>query len=195
MNIQPTQNYNISMQGKWNLNSIKQRLAQKVIDAIPAHTAKDSAKKIEDRNKADNWISRPDVNRGIMGVTALITQPAIDGSNPNVDEETRRISKNKRIAQIIAGAGVGIFCVRGPIYKLITKMTNINSNSKFSTALIPKVYMQEILSNEKFLKNYRSALSMILSLGVMCITNFLLDAPLTVFLTNLLNEKKESKHE
>ena len=45
------------------------------------------------------------------------------------------------------------------------------------------------------MKNSRSALSSALAILAMCITNFVLDAPLTVFLTNKLNEKKEEKHE
>ena len=53
----------------------------------------------------------------------------------------------------------------------------------------------EIAKNEKFLKNHRCALSNWLAITAMCVTNFVLDAPLTVFLTNRLNSKKEDKHE
>lgn len=75
-------------------------------------------------------------------------------------------------------------------------MTNIQGNSRFSKALLPKKYLKEINDNPKFLKNYRSALAMAIALLAMSVTNFVLDAPLTAFLTNYFNEKTEvKKHE
>ena len=187
MNIQPIQNDNISMG--------KRSLGQKIWDAIPQHTQSESAKKLEQWKKIDEFISRPAENRGIMGATALLTQPAIDYYNNKVDEETRRVARNRTIAKIIAGASVGMFVVRGPIYKLITKMTDINGKSRFSKSLLPKKYLTEIGKNEKFLKNYRSALSMAIALVAMCFTNFALDAPLTIFLTNMLNQTTKPKEQ
>lgn len=187
MNIQPIQNDNISMG--------KRSLGQRIWDAIPQHTQSESAKKLEQWKKIDEFISRPAENRGIMGATALLTQPAIDYYNNKVDEETRRVARNRTIAKIIAGASVGMFVVRGPIYKLITKMTDINGKSRFSKSLLPQKYLTEIGKNEKFLKNYRSALSMAIALVAMCFTNFALDAPLTIFLTNMLNQTTEPKEQ
>lgn len=196
MNIQPINN-SISMQGNQNnfWNSLKRRVSQKAVDAVPKHTVKESAKKIEAWEKIDGFMSRPAENRGIMGATALLTQPAIDYHNHKVDEETRRVARNRTIAKVVAGTGVGMFVVRGPIYKAIQSMTNIQGNSKYSKTLLPKKYLKEIADNPKFLKNYRSALAMAIALGAMCITNFVLDAPLTAFLTNYLNEKTEAKDE
>lgn len=196
MNIQPINN-SVSMQGNQNnfWNSIKRRVVQKAIDAVPQHTVKDSAKKIEAWEKIDGFMSRPAENRGIMGATALLTQPAIDSHNHKVDEETRRVSRNRTIAKILAGTGVGMLVVRGPIYRGILAMTDINGNSKFSKALIPKKYLKEISENPKFLKNYRSALAMAIALEAMCVTNFALDAPFTAWLTNWLNEETEVKDE
>ena len=142
MNIQPIQNDNISMG--------KRSLGQRIWDAIPQHTQTESAKKLEQWKKIDEFISRPAENRGIMGATALLTQPAIDYYNNKVDEETRRVARNRTIAKIIAGASVGMFVVRGPIYKLITKMTDTNGKSRFSKSLLPKKYLTEIGKNEKF---------------------------------------------
>ena len=194
MNIQPINN-SITMQGK-PLKSLKDRVVQKAIDAVPEHTVKEAAKKLEKWEHIDSVVSRPAENRGIMGATALLTQPAIDASNHKVDKETRRVSVNRTIAKIIAGTGVGMFVVRGPIYKGILSMTNIKGNSKFSKALLPKKYLKELNDNPKFLKNYRSALAMAIALLAMCVTNFVLDAPLTAMLTNCLNEKtEEKKHE
>lgn len=187
MNIQSIQNDNISMG--------KRSLGQRIWDAIPQHTQSESAKKLEQWKKIDEFISRPAENRGIMGATALLTQPAIDYYNNKVDEETRRVARNRTIAKIIAGASVGMFVVRGPIYKLITKMTDINGKSRFSKSLLPKKYLTEIGKNEKFLKNYRSALSMAIALVAMCFTNFALDAPLTIFLTNMLNQTTKPKEQ
>ena len=196
MNIQPINN-SISMQGNPNnfWNSLKRRVSQKVIDAVPQHTVKESAKKIEAWEQIDGFMSRPAENRAIMGATALLTQPAIDYHNHKVDKETRRVARNRTIAKILAGAGVGIFVVRGPIYKGILNMTNLKGNSKYSKSLIPKVFLNEIEQNPTFLKNYRSTLAMLISLGAMCITNFVLDAPLTVIFTNYLNKKTEAKDE
>ena len=192
MNIQPNQNNNISMQGKrWD--RFTNKIMQKTLDLLPEHTAKELARKLEKWNNFDNWISRPDVNRGVMGATALVTQPFIDASNHKVDEETRKVSICRTIAKIIAGTGVGMFVVRGPLYKAITSMTNINGKSKYSKKLIPKIFLQEMSNNEKFLKNYRSALSMSIALGAMCVTNFVLDAPLTIALTNLFKDKVSEK--
>lgn len=97
-------------------------------------------------------MSRPAENRGIMGATALLTQPAIDASNHKVDKETRRVSVNRTIAKIIAGTGVGMFVVRGPIYKGILSMTNIKGNSKFSKALLPKNILKNSMTIPNFLK-------------------------------------------
>ena len=44
----------------------------------------------------------------------------------------------------------------------------------------------------KLLKNYRSALSTAVAILAMCFTNFAIDAPLTVYLTNKFNDKTAS---
>lgn len=197
MNIQPIQyNNSVAMQGKkdssWN--RLKRRVAQKVLDTLPSHTQKESARGRDEWNKFDNWISKPAQNRALMGLTAIITQPAIDYHNHKVDEETRRVSRNRTIAKIIAGTCVGIL-VRGSAYEAVASMTNVEGKSKLSKKLLPKKFLGEIAKNEKFLKNHRCALSNWLAITAMCVTNFVLDAPLTVFLTNRLNSKKEDKHE
>ena len=47
----------------------------------------------------------------------------------------------------------------------------------------------------KDLNQYKKSLGTILSLGVMVVTNFLLDAPLTKFLTNKFVDRINSKKE
>ncbi len=202
MNIQPINN-NISMQGNpmnpWK--RIKNHVVQGAIDMTPQYTFNESERLMKRLERIDDFISKPMHNRAIMGATALLTQPFIDYNNKNVNEETRKIAFFNRCAVILAGTSVGMFLVRGPVYSAVESMTNVKGESKLSKSLLPKKYMKEILENEKFLKNYRSALSMGISLGLMCITNFYCDAPATIFLTNLFKEKfgsknaKEEKHE
>ena len=201
MYIQPNYN-NISMNGSpsafgknggWK--NFKNRIKQSIIDAIPQSTFKDGAKRVENWKKVDEIMSRPAENRLIMGATAIITQPTIDYYNHRVDKETRTVSRNRTIAKIIAGTCVGIL-VRGSCYNLVSKMTNLEGKSKFSKSLIPKKYISEATANPKLLKNYRTALSTGAAILAMCVTNFVLDAPLTVFLTNKFNAKcgKETKN-
>lgn len=187
MNINPYSDNNISMQGK-NPNWIK-RAGQKLFDMIPSHTSKEGKKSVQNWDKLTYITSDPMWNRGIMGATAILSQPAIDYYNHRVDDETRTVSRNRTISKIIAGTLVGMFVVRGPVYKMVEKMTNIHGNSKYSKWLIPKDYIKELAKNTTHLKNYRSTLAMMIALGAMCITNFVLDAPLTIIFTNLLNEK------
>ena len=175
--------------------NLKSRIKQSIIDVIPSATFKDGGKRVENWKGIDELMSRPAENRLIMGATALLTQPAIDYYNHRVDEETRRVSRNRTVAKIVAGTGVGIL-VRGFCYNVVSKMTDIESESKLSKSLIPKKYLEEAIANPKFLKNYRSALSMGVAILAMCVTNFVLDAPITVFLTNKLNARngKEAKN-
>lgn len=192
MKIQPEYN-NVAMTGKgWSFfkNSIK----QKIIDAVPQATIKDGAKKIERWKSIDEKISKPAENRLIMGATALVTQPVIDYNNHKVDEETRRVSRNRTIAKILAGTGVGII-VRGSCYNLVEKMTDIQGKGKYSTVLLPKneKYLKDFLKDGKLLKYYRSALSTAVAILAMCFTNFAIDAPLTVYLTNKFNAKTDPK--
>ena len=189
MNITPVNsNNNVSMQGNW-WRSLKDKAGQMTINLFREHTAKDSARLREVRNKQNDWMSNPMWNRGIMGATALVTQPAIDYYNHRVDEETRTVSRNRTISKIVAGTLVGMFVVRGPVYKLVEKMTNPIGKSKYSKALIPQKYIEELAKNETYLKNHRATLAMAIALAAMCVTNFVLDAPLTIFFTNFLNEK------
>ncbi len=184
MNIMPTQ-YNVSMTGKkWPWTPTVERVEQKILDVMPERTVQANSRKLEQWKKIDHIISKPAENRAIMGATALLTQPVIDYSNRKVDKETRKISVYRTISKIIACTTVGVFCARGPVYTLVRKMTNLMSTDRFSRALLPKKYIAELASNEKYLSNYRKALATCGSFGVMLFTNFLLDAPWTAKLTN-----------
>ena len=193
MNITPVNFDNVSMQGRpnnpnWFKRQLR-RVGQKFLDMSPSHTTNDDIKKVEKWNKTKEWVSHPMWNRGIMGATALLTQPAIDYYNHRVDDETRTVSRNRTIAKIIAGTLVGMFVVRGPVHKIVEKMTDITGKKRYSRWLLPKQYIQQLKKDSGALVNYRATLAMALALIAMSITNFVLDAPLTIILTNLFNEK------
>ena len=186
MNIQPITN-NVSMQAKpptpKNTEGIVSKIKQKMLDIFPIATFKDDASTLVKRQVRDANMSHPAINRAIMGATAIALQPPIDCFNKSVDEDTRRISVCRTLAKIIAGTTVGIV-VRGSCHKLVEKMTDLTSKGKFSKSLIPKKYLRTFIDNPALLKNYRSALSTGVAILAMCFTNFIIDAPLTVKLTN-----------
>jgi hypothetical protein len=129
-----------------------------------------------------------------MGATALVTQPTIDYYNHKVDKETREVSRLRTISKILAGTAVGIV-VRGSCYRVVEKMTNFKDTSRLGKALLPTKFLNELANDVKLLKNYRNALSTTVAVIAMCITNFLIDAPLTVFLTNHFNDRRLKRKE
>ncbi|MBQ7764092.1 hypothetical protein IJ384_01845 [bacterium] len=191
MYIQPNYN-NVNMYGSKNKPDFWKRFKQKIFDALPDATFNDTKGKADKLNRFSDRISRPAENRLIMGATALLSQPTIDYYNKKVDEDTRTIARNRTLAKIIVGTLVGI-AVRGSSYKLVEKMTNIKGNKAYSKALLPPKYLKQLLDDKVLLDNYRSAISTSLAILAMCYTNFAIDAPLTVFLTNYLNEETKEK--
>ena len=169
-----------------------ERLKQKALNAMPEATLDINSKTLNKMKKYDESLSHPAKNRLIMGVTALTTQPVIDFYNHKVDEDTRVVSRNRTIAKILAGTSVGIV-VRGSCYSLVEKMTDIKGKGRFSKALMPTKHLKELLKEPKLLKNYRSALSTGIAILAMCFTNFAIDAPLTVFLTNHFKARRAEK--
>ena len=196
MYILPVTNnsYSPNFSGKANTKNIFNRALEKIMDAIPNVELKDDISKRELKRKIDETLSKPAQNRLIMGVTALMTQPWIDYCNHRVDEDTRKVARNRTFAKIIAGTLVGM-AVRGSCYNLVEKMTDVSGKGKNSMRLLPKKYIEEFIHDAHKLKNYRNALSTIVAITVMCFTNFLIDAPLTRFLTNKFNAKTEAKKE
>lgn len=203
MNIQNDYDikYNVAMQRKGPIfnkpknpkwQKIKNNIKQKFIDFIPEKTFSEDGNRLEKYDRFDGWLSRPDVNRLIMGATAITTQPVIDYYNHRVDNETRTVSRNRTIAKIVAGTTVGIL-VRGFCYRIVDKMTKTQGTKKINQALLPKNWIEKFKNNPKFLSNYKSTLSTGLALAIMVFTNFLIDAPLTVYFTNKLNAKSAKK--
>ena len=168
------------------------KIKQMILDSAPRITLPDKTQHLEVYQKIENFCSHPANNRLIMGATALITQPTIDANNKKVDEKTRKISTNRTIAKIIAGTTVGMM-VRGGCYKLVNYMTNVKNTSRLSQALIPDKHRKELIKNAEALKKHRNTVSNIIALIVMLGTNFLFDAPATLWLTNKFNEKQAEK--
>lgn len=147
----------------------------------------------EGKNKAIDWIGKnlsSAENRLILGASALMSQPFIDAANKDVDSETRRISVCRTVAKIIAGTATG-YSIRKLCIKTIDAFTRdpakLKEGAKFNklrTCLLPALkYTADELSQ------YKNALGTLLALGVMVFTNFLIDAPLTKFLTNVFAGK------
>ena len=176
MNIQSINNdYNVSMYGVPPKNGAKKfwnKIKQKALNTLPNKTFKDG-------------------ENNVMGASAILTQPVIDYYNHRVDDETRTVSRNRTIAKIVAGTFVGAI-VRGFVHKGVIKMTDINGLTKKSQLLLPKKYINKMKENPVFLKNYQSTISTSLAILIMSLaTNFLLDAPLTMHITNYLNSKSK----
>ena len=136
-------------------------------------------------NKVADWISRPTQNRLIMGGTAIFIQPTIDRHNKHVNEETRETSALRTTAKVLVGTGVGIV-VRQACYEITGMMTNVNGTKPYSKWLVPIAKLTGLKNDNPFLKTHRTVIATFMGLGVMLFTNFLIDAPATVKLTNKL---------
>ena len=118
-----------------------------------------------------------DKQRLILGVSAILMQPPIDAHNKNVDEKTRKVSVARTIAKIIAGTLTGVAIRWGCIKAMNMKIFEPSNFFK--------------VSKDAF-DQYKNAMGTIVALVVMMFTNFLIDAPLTKFLTNIMIDKDDS---
>ncbi len=167
------------------------RIVSSVVSRIPPMTIKG-----ECANKAINWIgkniSSPE-NRFILGATALMSQPFIDLSNRKVDEDTRKVSAARTVAKIIAGTTTGVLIRSGCIHA-------VNAFTKLPREIRPDMNFKALRTlltpSEKLCKNlaeYKNAMGTIIATVVMMFTNFLIDAPLTKFLTNKFVDRIHTK--
>lgn len=183
-----------------NINSISRsirpmsrglNIKRRIFDLIPNMLVKDRPM----FDNIGNFINRPDVNRGIMGITALLTQPYIDLHNPDVDEETAQTSMCRTIGKIVAGTTVGCL-VRSGCYYLIKGCTSTDPKaSKWKKLLMPSRSVQQVLAskNQDWFKSYKNVLSTMMALVIMLGTNFLFDVPLTTKISNKLNEMRKAR--
>lgn len=169
---------NISFNGRFG--NAANRAKQAFYNAIKNHTVREGGNKFY--KIAGETISSAEV-RLILGFTALLSQPFIDFHNRKQDEETRIVSVCRTVAKIIAGATTGFLIRKGSI-KLIQACSKypVENFPKWRTILTPKDI--PVIEADK-LKRTQEWIGTYLSLGVMLFTNFLIDAPLTKFLTNV----------
>lgn len=146
--------------------------------------------------KIGTILSRPDVGRAILGVTAMGTQPFIDYYNPRVDRDTATVSTCRTVGKILAGTTVGCI-VRSACYYGSRALTNTNAGAKpWQKFLLPPETMIQYLSkrNPDWIKNYRSSLALIAGLAAMLVTNVVLDVPFTNLISKKLIDKFRSKN-
>ena len=170
-----------------NISRIPGRIVSYVVSKAPQMTISG-----ERANKAVAWvgkhISSPE-NRFILGATALMSQPFIDLHNRKVDEDTRKVSSARTVAKIIAGTLTGVLIRSACIHSVnaFTKLPHeISPNMKFKSLRNLFTPSEGICKN---LNEYKNAMGTILATVVMMFTNFLIDAPLTKFLTNKFVDK------
>ncbi len=167
---------------------------------------------LDDKGKITKFISwsgdefNSAMQRLTMGIAAILIQPFIDLNNKKVDEKTRKTSTARTTAKIIAGTTTGVLIRQGCI-NLIEKFTQNKEVLDYENAKaaskgkplkeIPKKFskLQQWLLPKEFkveeIKKYRNLIGTLVGLGVMCFTNFLIDAPLTMFLTNVFTGKNK----
>ncbi len=158
--------------------------------------------------------------RAILGVAACTFQPAIDRSNKGVDPETRRCSANRTFAKAFVGAITGVIvragCMAGiePLFQKSDKFKKYventkNESIKLEITKLTKYYNDKnITKTKKFIedeafanvlktncKKSSAIVGTIVALGVMLFTNFLVDGPMTVKLTDYLNERSAKKRQ
>lgn len=179
-----------------SISRFSSAVTQRVVNVVPQMTVSNE-KALNSLKWIGEKVSSPQ-NRLILGVTALMSQPFIDLSNKKVDEDTRKVSAARTVAKIIAGTLTGVAIRSGCIHaidaftKLPTQITPDMKFRKLRTLFTPTAAMQGFLED---LSQYKKSFGTIFSLFVMVFTNFLIDAPLTKFLTNKfvdrINDKKQ----
>lgn len=146
------------------------------------------------------------MQRFVSGITAILTQPFFDLHNKNTDEKTRKTSCARTIGKIIAGTLTGVLireaCIQAT--KKFTQHENVETalaekaekNGKVYTKKTNfKAWEQCLLPNLKKdmtyrqIKKYRGAIGTFTAVGIMIATNFLIDAPLTTYFTNVFVKK------
>lgn len=129
--------------------------------------------------------------RAVLGITAICTQPFIDLHNKNIKDEDKPVVVSKTLAKIIVGTSFGV-AVRHFSIKAVKNFTKAINTGKYSQCLLPQKVVEGLkkgLVHDDYIKNYRNGLGTFLGLATCIITNFLIDAPLTKILTNVLHDK------
>lgn len=147
--------------------------------------------------------------RLVSGVTAILTQPIFDLHNKDADKETRITSCARTISKIVVGTATGVairaICIKafdaftknakteehlqgkGKKFKTLEEL----KNSKWSHCLLTEDAFKTGTYRE--IKKYRGALGTFAALVIMIFTNFAIDAPGTMKMTNALTPKMLDK--
>lgn len=131
-------------------------------------------------------------NRLFIGAFALLTQPWIDLFNPNVDDETKKMSCIRTAAKVIIGTATGVavrhVCINmlAPKYTKVGKELEKEPNKKMATLFMPenKTALKKLAESENLLAEHRNVIGNLAAIAVMMIT----DPPLTIFLTNFFKK-------
>lgn len=156
-----------------------------------------------------NWIGtdfNSAMQRLVSGITALMTQPFFDLYNKKTDEKTRKTSCARILGKIIAGTLTGVL-IRQVCIDATRKFTQnehtetelvrkgkktadkiIHEFKSWQQCLLPSAKKQ---ANFKEINKYRNAIGTFAAVVIMIFTNFLIDAPLTTYLTNVFVKKIE----
>lgn len=141
-------------------------------------------------------------SRLIIGVSMLMCQPFIDLYNKDVDEKTRVISCAKTIAKNVVGIATGV-TIRAGFIKLAKNYSKVGGKE---INKIKRLFTPSNAASEKTqaYRQYQNTMGTLLAVVGMAFTNFLVDAPLTVLMTNVLMKRfgvydskmpKEVRHE
>ncbi len=168
------------------------RIEQGILNIIPDTTYK-SEKAVKFIGSIGKNISSAE-QRLILGASALMSQPFIDAHNKRVDEDTRKVSVAKTISKIIVGTTTG-FLIRKGCIKAIKECSKLPAPGvkKCRTIFAPEIDEFKLNENSDDYKQYQNTFGTIAALVVMMFTNFLIDAPLTKYFTNLLMDKSKNK--
>lgn len=137
-------------------------------------------------NYFDKFISVPE-NRLIIGVSALASQPFIDLYNKKVDEKTRKVSFARTIGKTVSGTITGVLLRKGFI-KLAKNYSVVGAKDikKVKKLFTPS----EALSDKTHAyKQYQNTVGTLLAVVGLLFSNFLIDAPLTNLITNVIMKK------
>ena len=151
------------------------------------------------------------MQRGVSGVTAILTQPFFDWNNKNTDEDTRKTSTARILGKIISGTLTGVtirwacvkaaenFCKTLDSEKVRIEKAAEKAKEKgktfTETAKTTLSNREQWLLPEKYktatyreVKKYRGAIGTFAAVFIMIATNFLIDLPLTTVMTNFFNK-------
>lgn len=162
-------------------------LVDRIVNSIPKHSFSSSHEKFIE------WCGKKmqsPQQKVVLGVVALGVQPLTDLNNKKVDEDTRKISCARTAARIIVGTATG-FYIRHKCIKIVNRNSEVVNtvNKAIKRLFTPSTVKMESIAYD----NYRNILGTFVAIGVMLITNFAIDAPLTQVLTNVFKNKINTK--